>query len=1096
MRRLLLLIFICAYHHGVYAQTNSIDLIRRLRQVDATAFRMAVADMERYNKGFKVTQNWEDAISEIETNRQQLILDLEKGSKQTIQKASKLIEVLDATLLSNPLLKGKEVMAIRRRVNNSRSAMGGALGIAPTNFTNNSEIWGRKTGWDNEFILLSGFEKGNIEERVAYKPEKGVIALDIEPHFSGERVMFTSVGTNDRLHLFELDIKSGSARQITPQDYEDFDSFDGCYTPDGRYIFCSTATFLGLPCTDGANRMCGLFSYDPRTGKTRQLTFDQDSNWDPTVMPSGEILYQRWEYADLPHSNSRYIFTMNPDGTSQAAYYGSGSYFPTSLFSARAIPDGDGKIVGVAGGHHSVSRSGQLLVIDPQISRREAEGVIAEIPYRGKKTQPIVRDRLSDGLMPQFLHPYPLNDKYFIVSMKSADDALWGIYLVDVFNNMTLISQQEGAALVEPVMISATKTPPAIPDRVKLDSKTATMFIQDIYYGGGLKGIPRGAVKRLRIGTYNFSPLGQGGLLGMIGLDGPWDVKYLLGEVDVEEDGSVMFEVPANVPLFFQPLDAQGKALQVMRSWTTAMPGETQSCIGCHEDRNSMAIPKRVTASTKEPQKIREFYGRARGYGFRQEIQPILDSKCVSCHNGENSEIPYLRGDKMLTDWKSQIAGSIWEAGVGGQFSESYYQLQRYVRRPGIESDIAMLNPMDVHVDQTELMQILNKGHHGVELSDEQVRRLAVWIDFNTQYYGRRTDTKSYPKTLKSYELRAKYEPMLNVEPVDLEWIPEYIENIKTEKPKTTPIYIGVTETQGWGAGAKTDFLNAQIALGEYQKSLEIAPGVNIEIVKIPAGRYIMGSDRNPDEMPMSVQVVEKPFWIGKFEITNQQYAAFDPEHDSRTEHRHGYQFGRKGYPLNEAQQPVVRISWQQAMEYCKWLGEKTGMKVTLPTEAQWEWAARAGSHQAYPFGEIGTDYTHYANLGDKRLAEFAACTSHKFYESTKIIENPSRYDDWIPRDDKYNDAGFVSVSVGNYRANPWDLHDMCGNVWEWTLSEYKSYPYTENDGRNNTEIEKNRVVRGGSWYDRPAKATTSYRLSYRQYQQIFNVGFRIVVNE
>lgn len=1095
MKQLFLLILFCV---SVGAVAQSRDVVRRLRQIDAQGYRMAIADMEKNNRNFKADERWRSVLAEVEQNRNQLIADIEKGSKSAAGKASGLLSILDAVLLSNPLLRDKEVMFVSRTIKNSRSAMGGALGIAPSNFQNSSEIGKRKTAWSNEFVVVSGFGGDKLKSRIAFKPTEGVLAGEIEPHFSGEKVMFTSVGTNDRLHLFELDVTTGGVKQLTPAQYEDFDSFDGCYTPDGRYIFCATATFLGLPCTDGANKMSGLFQYDPKSGKTRQLTFDQDSNWEPSVLPSGEILYQRWEYADLPHSNSRYIFTMNPDGTSQAAYYGSGSYFPTSLFGARAVPGGAGKFVGIAGGHHSVSRSGQLLVIDPMVSRREAEGVIAEIPYRGKKTEPIVRDRLSDGLMPQFLNPYPLSDKYILVSMKSAEDALWGVYLVDTFNNMTLIAEAEGAALIEPVVIAKTATPPVIPDRIKPGTKSATIFIQDIYYGDGLKGIPRGAVKRLRIGTYNFSPVGQGGLLGMIGLDGPWDVKYLLGEVDVEADGSAMFEVPANTPLFFQPLDSMGKALQIMRSWTTAMPGETQSCIGCHEDRNSMAIPKRVIASTKTPQKIQQFYGRARGYGFRQEVQPILDRNCVSCHNGENPSIPYLRGDKMLTDWSSDIAGAVWEKGVGGQFSESYYQLQRYVRRPGIESDIAMLNPMDVHADQTELMQILNKGHKGVVLSDEDTRKLAVWIDYNTQYHGRRTETSTYPRTAKALKLRSKYEPMLDIDSVNLEWIPEYVENIRTEKPLQPVVDKGVTELSGWGhykTGESYEAWN-QVELGQYQKNIEIAPGLKLELVKVPAGQYIMGSDRNPDEMPMTVQAIEQPYWIGRFEITNEQYAAFDPTHDSRNEYRHGYQFGRRGYPLNEQKQPVVRISWEQAMAYCKWLSEKTGLKISLPTESQWEWAARAGSADAYTFGEPGSDYSRHANLGDKRLAEFAACTSYKFYESTRVIENPNRYDDWIPRDDKYDDAGFVSTPVGHYRANQWDLYDMCGNVWEWTLSTYKSYPYSEKDGRNDLNSDSNRTVRGGSWYDRPSKATSSYRLSYRPYQQIFNVGFRIVVTE
>jgi len=99
--------------------------------------------------------------------------------------------------------------------------------------------------------------------------------------------MYSSIGTSNRWHLFELDIHTREVRQLTPDTYKDFDSFDGCYSPDGNYIFCSTGTFLGLPCTNGGNKMCGLFSYNPKTGQTRQLTYDQDSNWGPVMMEDG-----------------------------------------------------------------------------------------------------------------------------------------------------------------------------------------------------------------------------------------------------------------------------------------------------------------------------------------------------------------------------------------------------------------------------------------------------------------------------------------------------------------------------------------------------------------------------------------------------------------------------------------------------------------------------------------------------------------------------------------------------------------------------------------------------------------------------------------
>lgn len=1101
MKRYLLIFFMLAT--VVCANASNRDLLDRLWAVDAVAFRMAVADMQKQSPDFKPLLRWEEALDALVAERSKLAEGISKGDKSSVNKAMKSLAQLDQVLLANPLLSGREILVIRRNIaKGARSKMGDGVGLAPTNFTNNSEIWNPKKGWDNEIIALGGFgDKNKLRQRQLYKPADSTIVSDMELNFSGNKLMYSSIGTNNRWHLFELDLKTGKTVQLTPDSYVDFDNFDGCYTPDGRYIFCSTATFLGLPCTDGENKMCGLFIYDPKTGVTRQLTFDQDSNWGPVIMSNGQVLYQRWEYADLPHSNSRYMFTMNPDGTSQAVYYGSGSYFPTAYFGARPIPGNKTAMVGTVSGHHSVTRSGRLMIIDPVKGRKEATGVVTEIPYRGRIVEPIVRDRLPDGVWPQFVQPFPLSENYFIVSMKRTPASLWGVYLVDVFNNMTLIYEQEDAAILEPVLLAPVAAPPVIPDRVNLDSKTATVFLQDIYVGDGLKGVPRGTVKKLRIGSFGFSPLGQGGLLGTIGMDGPWDIRRILGEVEVEDDGSAMFTLPANTPVFVQPLDSMGKALQVMRSWFTAMPGETLSCIGCHEDQTMVPVTRMNKAARKAPQMIKEFYGKPRGFSFRHEVQPVLDRACVACHSDASSDRPYLKGDRMLTDWRSNISGSM-RPKAGGAFTESYHQLSRYVRRPGIESDIVMLAPMDVHADQTELFRILNNGHYGVELTTEEREKLACWIDLNAPYHGRRSDIPGFPATLDSYAKRAKYLEMLNLEAVDLEWLPELPQGIVAELPKKNQQNaVGDTAAlKGWPhyKGSNINNYEAwnQVGLGQYQKNIDLGNGMKLELIKVPAGTYRMGSTDRNNEMPVSVQKIDKPFWIGRFEVTNRQYSAFDPTHDSRNEYRHGYQFGREGYPLNEPEQPVVRVSWAKAMEYCKWLSEKTGLNVSLPTEAEWEWACRSGSATPYSFGNRGADFSAYANLGDIMLREFAACTAFKFYESTRVLDNANRYDDWIPRDTVYNDKGFVSSPVGSYRPNAWDIYDMHGNVAEWTRSAYRPYPYVADDGRNEVKSNENRVVRGGSWYDRPAKATSAYRNSYRPYQGVFDVGFRVVVYE
>lgn len=1075
-------------------------LIFRLKNFESKNYVQAVDKLEKQFPGKFKAGNYASALSEIDSNKNAWISELAAGNKDVAKKVAKAFRSLDNVLLQNPLIKDKKIVAIRRNFDNARSRMSGSLGIAPSNFQNNAEIGNPLKGWDNEIVEITNVTSPKVD--VLYKPTEKTIITDLEPHFDGERIMYSSIGTHNRWHLFEVDKQGKEAKQLTPAAYEDFDSFDGCYTPDGKYLFCATATFLGLPCTDGGNKMCGLFLYDPKDGTTRQLTFDQDSNWGPVVMNNGTVLYQRWEYADLPHSNSRMMFTMNPDGTAQQNYYNTGSYFPTSFFYARPVPGHATAMVGVAGGHHSVSRSGRLLIIDPAKGRKEAKGVIAEIPNTGKPVAAQVRDRLPDGVWPQFLHPYPLSDTHFLVSMKPTSKSLWGLYLVDTFNNMIPLYMQEDAAILEPFVLEKRNAPAVIPSKVDAKATTSTVFLQDVYAGEGLKGVPRGEVKKLRIGSYSFSPWGQGGLLGTLGMDGPWDVKRILGEVDVEEDGSAMFVIPANTPVFVQPIDKDGKALQVMRSWFTGMPGETVSCIGCHEDKNTVPVPKASMASRKKPQMMQDFYGKERGFSYRHEIQPILDKNCVSCHNDKNESIPSFEGVKWIDDWTSQIAGRAWN-GNGGHFTQSYANLHRYVRRPGIESDMDMLVPMDVHADQTELMQILNKEHKGVKLSAEEIAKLACWIDFNAQFHGRRTDIPKYCDAQPSVDMRKKYEPMLGVKPADIEYLPDLPSGITAVKPVPLKADTATPVVKDWPFHHPNKKVlydgpasNRQLGLGFYQLNVPLTEKVSIDLIKVPAGSFVMGSKKQVDEMPQTAVAIDKSYWIGKFEVTNELYALYDAQHDSRTEHRHGYQFGRLGYPLNKPDQPVVRISWEDAMGFCKWLSDVTGKTFTLPTEAQWEWACRAGSATDFSFGELGADFTNYANLGDIKLKEFASCSSFKFYESVRVIDDANKYDDWIPRDTTFNDGGFVSENAGRYRPNIWDIHDMHGNVAEWTLSSYKPYPYNETDGRNDVAEKVSKVVRGGSWYDRPHKATSSYRQAYRPYQKVFNVGFRVVMIE
>ena len=263
-------------------------------------------------------------------------------------------------------------------------------------------------------------------------------------------------------------------------------------------------------------------------------------------------------------------------------------------------------------------------------------------------------------------------------------------------------------------------------------------------------------------------------------------------------------------------------------------------------------------------------------------------------------------------------------------------------------------------------------------------------------------------------------------------------------------------------------------------------------MVLIPAGEFAMGSPTGQaDERPLGRVKIERPFWVSVQEITNRQYSRYDSAHDSRVESKNATQYGIQGYPVNRPEQPVVRVSWNEAMSFCSWLSERTGRRFSLPTEAQWEYAARAGTATPFWHGDLDTDFSQSANMADAKLAEFAS----DVWDNSKPLENPSRYDEWFPKESRYNDGALLSIAPGRYRPNPWGLSDMHGNVAEWTRTTYRPYPYDSGDGRDDPSDEGRKVVRGGSWFDRPKRCTSSFRLSYPAYQRVFNVGFRVIRN-
>jgi len=1062
--------------------------------VKVDALRLAIRDLaETYGAEYPNGSQYLGRLDELAAKMKELPANA-TAELQALKEA--LVALRREALLANPLLDFDRLLLVKRGTSSP------SLGL-PRNWESNSSL--AKAGYDDQIAVLSPVTPGGQIDTL-FRPANSEFVGDVDLHFDADRMLFSMPGDNGRWQVFEIRADGSGLRQLTGEQ-PDVDSYDACYLPDGRVIFTSTACYIGVPCVTGASHVATLYVMDADGGNIRQLCFDQEHNWCPTMLNNGRVLYSRWEYTDTPHSNTRLLFHMNPDGTQQMEYYGSNSYWPNSIFYARPIPDHPTQVAGIVGGHHDHPRMGELVIFDPALGRFEADGAVQRIPGYGQKVEPTIADGLTRDSWPKFLHPYPLSDEYFFVSSKPTPTSLWGIYLVDVFDNMLLIAESPGYALLEPVPFRETSVPPVIPDNVDLTRQDAEVYIPDIYVGDGLKGIPRGTVKALRLFTYHFAYHNLSGSMGVVGMDGPWDIKRVIGTVPVFEDGSARFRVPANTPIALQPLDDQGKALQLMRSWMTAMPGEFLTCAGCHESQNTAPPTKQTIALEKPPAEIKSWYGPMRGFAYAREVQPVIDRHCVGCHDGrpqpDGVRLADLRGTEKISDYR--IHGM---AAMGGRFSVGYAELHRFVRRPGLESDYHLLTPMEFHADTTQLVQMLARGHQGVELDAEAWDRLITWIDMNCPYHGTWGEDVGDPgrQRQRRRDLLKKYG---NVDD-DPEAIPPpdpnsiYAASIEpimvsssrsrsasgTYQPAETPSSV---RCGNWSFDAAEAKRRQQSGGPPWQRSVELGDGLTMQLVLIPAGEFVMGNALGAaDERSLTKLRIAKPFWIGACEVTNRQYAQFDPNHDSHFESMLSACHGVHGHPVNRPEQPVVRVSWRQAMAFCRWLSEKTGYRISLPAEAQWEYACRAGTATPMYYGDLDTDFSQFANMGDAKLSHLA----RDWYILDKPIESPSKYDDWIPKDPRFDDGAVLSIAPGKYQPNAWGLYDMHGNVAEWTTTDYGPHPPGPVDSLDTATTDGRKVVRGGSWRDRPKRCTSSFRLSYAPYQCVYNVGFRVMCEE
>ena len=654
--------------------------------------------------------------------------------------------VIRRLALSNPLLDFDDLLLVQR---------------VPGSFSHMSDQY---YGWFSRpgggLYVLEDFKSAEPRLRLltGELPNGSVLRPDVS--FDGKRVLFAhckfypgladepdklnkeNVPEDAFYHLYEMNLDGSGLRRLTVGKYDDF---DGRYLPDGRIVFLSTRRGQGVQCTSDENIAeeapalpdcyvrCGggperpvavytLHVLDPARNQIVRISPFEMFEWTPSVDEQGQILYARWDYVDRYNMPYMSLWSTLPDGTDARAVYGNYTINPHCVFEARRIPNSR-KMIFTASGHHAQT-GGSLVLLDPL---RGADG---EEPLT--RLTPEVAFPESEG-WPQtyFASPLPLSETHYLVAWSHAPlppgtpRPLWGmagppndlgIYLFDAFGNLNLIYRDPQISSMDPLPIRPRRAPPQITSRV--DTRTddeSRMLVVDVYQG--LPAVPRGTIKELRLvgipakthPTMDYPQLG-------VTRDDPG--KFVIGTVPVEEDGSAYFPVPAGVAFFVQALDAQGMAVQTMRSATYLQPGQTATCIGCHEPRNTAPPNVRPLAARRAPSPIQAGPEGTWPLDYQVLVQPVLDAHCVACH-------------------RSGAEGSKWDLTA----AQSYNTLVAY-GSPALQDHVRLRYQQGLSIagagaaQTNSLWPLLSKGHYDVQLPPGDAARLATWMDTYGQRVG------------------------------------------------------------------------------------------------------------------------------------------------------------------------------------------------------------------------------------------------------------------------------------------------------------------------------------------------------------------------
>ncbi len=564
----------------------------------------------------------------------------------------------------------------------------------------------------------------------------GFLSPDV--HYDGNQILFayTDIGQHgtwtegSTFHIFKVNADGTGLTQLTEGPHNDFDP---TWLPDGRIAFISDRRGGYGRCHQRPVPVYTLHVMNADGTGIEAISLHETNEWHPSVDNNGFLLYTRWDYVDRGSNQVHHAWLTTPNGLDARAigtnYATRSNVTPRMLVNIRAIPDTN-QLVGTASAHHQQAY-GSLVIVDPDIE--DDDGMAQYTVLTPDAGFPEATVGQNDDH--KYATAWPVDKDRFLVvhdpesNQHGLTNKRFDIYLIDRNANKKRIYGDPAYSCLDPIPLAPRKTPPVIPsDRILEKTEPATVTLVNVY--DSLLPLPVGVeIKALRV-VQVFPKATPNTIEPRLGhsaiLYNDQNGRGSLGTVPVESDGSAHFLLPPGKPVYFQALDEDGLVVQTMRSATYAVPGSMRlTCQGCHERRYRAPRPGAgmPLAMRRPPSVLQPEADGSMPVSFARLIQPILDTHCTSCHEGNGRAFSLQAGDyRSDPDW----------------FFASYRNLDAYLSYHRYPYDFgpARTTPGEYGARTSRLYSLLAGGHQGVALSDEELRTVALWLDLNSDMYA------------------------------------------------------------------------------------------------------------------------------------------------------------------------------------------------------------------------------------------------------------------------------------------------------------------------------------------------------------------------